>query len=267
MQQAQDFLDESLSLAAILEPLDNAGFARQTLFKGWTIEDVLGHLHMFNHAANLTAESGDKFETFFAPVAAQLSAGKTLLQTQHGWLDGLTGRQLFKAWHRGCEQTAARYAEIDPKARLKWAGPDMSARSAITARQMETWAHGQECFDVLGHQRQDSDRLKNIAHLGVTTFGWTFLNRGEEVPDPPPFVRLTAPSAAIWEWNEAQDDNRVEGLASEFCQVVTQVRNIADTSLNTTGPAATRWMAVAQCFAGPPEDPPAPGTRHVSRPE
>ena len=57
--------------------------------------------------------------------------------------------------------------------------------------------------------------------------------------------------------------NRIEGQASEFCQVVTQVRNIADTSLRVTGDPATRWMAIAQCFAGPPVDPPAKGVRRT----
>jgi adenylate cyclase len=40
-----------------------------------------------------------------------------------------------------------------------------------------------------------------------------------------------------------------------------QVRNIADTRLAVHGEAARRWMACAQCFAGGPEPPPAPGTR------
>jgi hypothetical protein len=53
----------------------------------------------------------------------------------------------------------------------------------------------------------------------------------------------------------------VEGSASEFCQVVTQVRNVADTRLRVSGETARRWMAIAQCFAGGPETPPAPGTR------
>ena len=57
----------------------------------------------------------------------------------------------------------------------------MSARSSITARQMETCAHAQEVFDCLGQYRADTDRIRNIAHLEVNTFGWTFVNRGEEV--------------------------------------------------------------------------------------
>jgi hypothetical protein len=60
-------------------------------------------------------------------------------------------------------------------------------------------------------------------------------------------------------------DNSVEGSAAEFCQVVTQVRNIADTKMRVVGPAAAAWMSIAQCFAGPPEDPPPLGTRFTQR--
>jgi len=138
----------------------------------------------------------------------------------------------------------------------------MSALSSITARQMETWAHGQEVFDVLGAERVDTDRIRNIAHLGVSTFGWTFINRGMVVPDPAPFVQLTGPSGVVWNWNTPQNDNMVQGQASDFAQVVTQVRNVAETGLNVTGQGAQDWMKLAQCFAGPPVDPPAPGQRY-----
>jgi hypothetical protein len=53
----------------------------------------------------------------------------------------------------------------------------------------------------------------------------------------------------------------VSGDAVEFCQVVTQSRNIEDTGLSVTGDNARLWMSKAQCFAGPPEQPPAPGVR------
>jgi uncharacterized protein (TIGR03084 family) len=77
-------------------------------------------------------------------------------------------------------------------------------------------------------------------------------------------VRLTAPSGAVWEWNVPTADNSVAGPALDFCQVVTQVRNIADTTLTVAGDAARQWMRLAQCFAGPPEDPPGPGIRFVT---
>jgi len=266
MKEAIDFSEESDALAAILSDADDETLAKVTLFKGWTIEDVIGHLHMWNVAAGLTLESREKFQEFFASVANHLMAGKSHPEAQRIWLDetqnGLHGRPLFEAWRGYYPKLAKAYGAADPDARVAWAGPDMTTRSKMIARQMETWAHGQEIFDVLGLVREENDRIRNICHLGVTTFSWTFKNRGAEVPLPKPYVRLTAPSGAVWEWNDPQDDNAVIGDAAHFAQIVTQTRNIADTSLETIGDNASRWMEIAQCFAGAPETPPAKGARH-----
>ena len=119
--------------------------------------------------------------------------------------------------------------ESDPKRRLPWFGPDMGVRMFTTARLMETWAHGQEVYDLMRVERTHTDRIKHIATIGMKTFGWTFVNRGLEVPGAPPYVRLVAPSGEIWEWNEPSESERISGDAVDFCQVVTQGRNIADT--------------------------------------
>ncbi len=262
MQQAEDFRAESLALAAILAPLSDDDFNAKTQFKGWSINDVLGHLHMFNVAADLTLESGLKFAAFFQPIAEGMARGQSLLESQSSFLNGLKGRDLFAIWQDCAHKLADHYALADPKARLRWAGPDMSARSSITARQMETWAHGQEIFDLLGLVRAEHDRVKNIVHLGVSTFGWSFANRGLKVPEPAPHLKLTAPSGAVWRWNPEQTDNLITGSAVDFARAVTQTRNIKDMSLATIGPSATDWMEIAQCFAGPPETPPNKGQRH-----
>lgn len=267
MRQAEDFRTETQVLAEVLEPLKDADFGIRTQFKGWSIDDVLGHLHMFNVAAQKALDSRDAFDDFLAPITRRLQQGQSLVQAQYPWLDGLRGRSLFSAWRDTANALADAFAHTDPKTRLAWVGPDMSALSSLTARQMETWAHGQEVFDALGQGRPENDRIRNICVLGVNTHGWTFQNRGLPIPTPAPHVRLIAPSGAVWTWHPDQPENRVQGTAVDFARVVTQVRNIADTDLLPTGPAARDWMAMAQCFAGAPEDPPAPGTRYRVDPD
>ena len=66
-----------------------------------------------------------------------------------------------------------------------------------------------------------------------------------------------------WTFNDFSEDDFVEGSAVDFCHVVTQVRNIADVDLTVWGDVSEAWMSIAQCFAGPPEDPPAAGSRLV----
>ena len=258
------FCEESEALHRLLDPMKDVGFERATLFKGWTVGDILTHLHFWNGAAALSLADAAGFAGFLARLRTELPRSG-LREMENTAVAPLRGRALLRAWRERCSELADRFAAADPQSRLPWAGPDMSARSSISARLMETWAHAQAIYDLLGVERVDTDRIRSIAFLGVNTFGWTFRNRGEEPPAPPPHVRLTAPSGAQWRWNEAQEDRLVEGSATEFCQVVAQTRNIADTRLVVRGDAAARWMAQAQCFAGPPQDPPAPGTRFKAR--
>jgi uncharacterized protein (TIGR03084 family) len=177
------------------------------------------------------------------------------------WLGDISGAELHARWRALLGRLCDALAATDPEQRLPWVGPSMKPRMFATARQMETWAHGWEIYDLLARPRTCTDRLRNVATIGVRTFGWTFANRKIEPPGPPPRVELRAPSGALWTWNEDNATDLVAGDAVEFCQVVTQVRNVADTRLQVEGPVATRWMAIAQCFAGPPAEPPPPGTR------
>lgn len=264
MQQAQDFLDESEALHALIAPLSDAELKAPTLFKRWTIETIIGHLHMWNWAADLSLKDGEAFQRFYGEVGKAMAEGGTLSDFERGWLDGRAGRALVATWRDFYGPMAERFGAADPSARVPWAGPSMSVRSSITARLMETWAHAQAIYDVMGVRRENTDRIRNIVVLGVNTYGWTFKNRGLEPPEPMPHLKLTAPSGALWTYGEPSREELIEGPAEAFCQVVTQTRNIADTSLAVTGPNATAWMANAQCFAGAPETPPAPGTRKMA---
>jgi len=180
-----------------------------------------------------------------------------------GKLGDLQGQKLVKLWHDNFIEMAERYGKTDPRKRVKWAGPDMTARSKITARLMETWAHGQAIYDQLGLVRKNTDTIQNVVQIGVSTYKWTYNVRSTSPPGPMPHLRLTAPSGALWKYGEEGQSNYIEGLAEEFCQVVTQCRNIADTSLKVVGPVAQDWMSKAQCFAGMEHPPPPPGVRKI----
>jgi uncharacterized protein (TIGR03084 family) len=71
-------------------------------------------------------------------------------------------------------------------------------------------------------------------------------------PDRPVRVALTAPDGGTWAWGPDGAADQVSGPALDFCLTVTQRRNLADTGLVITGPAAADWMGIAQAFAGPP---------------
>ena len=265
MQQASDFLVECDAVFGLLSPLSENDFANQTQFKGWTINQIIQHLLFFDRLAAVSMTDEGAFDIQYAALNDLLENGMALTKATDLVLAGLGGIKLRTAWAQGTKDLTAVFTEADPKARVKWVGPSMSARSSITARLMETWAHAQAIYDLLGVRRVNNDGIANIVRLGVNTFGWTFSNRAEPVPDAMPLVRLKAPSGVIWMYGDANSEQSIEGLAEEFCMVVTQTRNIADTSLDVRGPHAARWMEVAQCFAGPPRSPPAAGSRYCRK--
>jgi uncharacterized protein (TIGR03084 family) len=257
-QQIQDFHSEADALCGVLADMAPDAWRQPTGFKHWTIWDVVAHLHHGDTFGLTTLTNPDEYQAM-----AQARQDSDLPRTEYtaAWLGAIDGPTLLARWKSGYESLCAAFMRADPQSRLAWSGPGMKPRMFMTSRQMETWAHGFAVYDLLGGTRQHADRLRNIATLGVRTFGWTFANRGLPVPNEPPHVSLTSPSGQQWEWNAESLEASVNGSAVEFCQVVTQVRNIKDVSLDVRGDAAVAWMAVAQCFAGPPEQPPAPGTR------
>lgn len=261
MQAAYDFQDECDAINALLSDLSPADFDRATAFKGWTIGEIIEHLHLFNIAADDALQGDAVFAEFCAKIVPDMAKGHRTLQRR--WFGDTPASDTYEAWAKFYPEMASRFKVADPEARTKWFGPDMSVRSCIIARQMEHWAHAQAIYDVLGVERVNGDRLKNVAHIGVTTYSWSFKVNSLPPPKPKPYIRLTAPSGAVWEWNDPQADNRLEGPAEDFCQLVTQCRNIgdADIALTLTGGTAAQWMKIAQCFAGPPETPPVVGTR------
>ncbi|MBI3245377.1 MAG: TIGR03084 family protein [Deltaproteobacteria bacterium] len=261
LQQAYDFRDECEDLFALLDTVEDHDWGKTTQFKEWTVNDVVAHLHFGNYLADLSLRDSAAFLDFIRNFTAASKHATGRLAATHAWLAGTKNHALLQRWREFSLEMTERFAVADPSKRVKWVGPDMSVRSSITARLMETWAHGQAVYDVLGQVRHHADRIKNVAVLGINTFGWTFTNRRLPVPTDSPYVRLTAPSGAIWEWNSPTLENCIEGSAVEFCQVVAQTRNLGDTALRVVGETATTWMAMAQCFAGPPETPPAAGRR------
>ena len=260
-----DLRVEGEELYNLLRDADTGIWTEVSTFKDWTVWDVIAHLHFSDHMALTSLSSGEAFKQLMKDIMAVKSARKYTNQwlTENG--HGVSGPDLLERWRSMFLELCDTLAAADPDERFLWAGPGMKARMFATARQMETWAHGWEIYDLLGIPRSHTDRIKNIVTIGVRTYGWTFTNRKLEVPEEVPFVELTAPSGEIWTFNDSASSNKVSGDAVEFSQVVTQTRNIGDTSLQVTGDNAQAWMAIAQCFAGPPEDPPAVGSRQFNK--
>ncbi len=251
----QDLAEEYEALDGIVAPLAPDQWERETPFASWTIRDEIAHLAFFDGAARLTATDPVGFSRHLAELAALPDPFEDTLAKGRA----LSATDLLPWWRTERTGLLGAFSSLDPKTRLTWYGPPMSARSLATSRVMETWAHGQDILDTLGRSRRPTDRLRHIAHIGVGTFSWSFLNRGLTPPASPVRVELAGPSGDLWSWGPPEAADRIRGNAQDFCLVVTQRRHVDDTSLATTGAAARQWMLVAQAFAGPPAEGPKPG--------
>ena len=188
MQQARDFRDESDALAAVLEGRPDADWSRPTLFKDWTANDIIRHLHFWNRLANLALTDPDGFQALRRRFREK--AATTGHRAAEASMSGdLGGQALLGDWRGFYHEMAERWAGVDPRQCVPWVGPKMSARSSITVRLMETrlmetWAHGQAVFDLFGLAREEHDRLRNVVVLGVNTWGSTWAVRERKPPGP-----------------------------------------------------------------------------------
>ena len=261
-QETADLHAEQRELMGLARTLSDAQWAQRSHFYGWTPWDEIAHLCFFDQTGLLAATDEEGFARDTQALLAELATGREISAIARARYGHLDGPQLLAHWGPIAERLTAALAERDPRARLPWYGPAMSARSFATARLMETWAHGQDVWDTVGRRRPVGPRLRHIAHIGVTTFGWSFVNRKLPVPTVQPYVELAPPQGGpAWTWGDPASGEFVRGPAEDFCLLVTQRRNLADTALVHTAGSASDWLAIAQCFAGEPASAPPPGLR------
>lgn len=254
----RDLIAEQAALDEIVVALPDARWRSATPSPGWTVADQIGHLTYFDGAAATAITAPDDF----------LAERDALLAAAAGGLAGVDeftlgalrtlapGRQL-EAWRANRARLAEAAATLGEDARIAWYGPSMGAKSFLTARLMEVWAHGSDVVDAVGARREPTDRLRHIAQLGYMTRGWSYVVRGELPPEGDIRLELVAPDGSPWTWGPAVAADTVAGRAEDFCLVVTQRRHLDDTMLRT-GTLGRHWLLRAQAFAGGPSDPPVP---------
>ncbi len=244
-----DLVAEESALASLLAPLTPAQWDLPTPATGWAVRDQVAHLAMAEDLATLAATDEDGFAARLAKLMTDLDAVESTNANQARAADPA---ELLAWWTTSAGATIEAVRTRADGDRISWITGPMSAVSFATARLMETWAHGHDIAAALGVEPAPTARLRHVADLGVRTRGFSFRNRGLPVPDAEPRVELRGPDAEPWVWGPQQDAERVEGDALDFCLVVTQRRDVDDTALKITGAGSAAWMAIAQCFAGPP---------------
>ena len=244
-----DLAAESADLRGLVADLDERGWRTPTPAIGWAIGDQVSHLAFFDDAAVTSATDQARFGAELAGPAESGSLSTDDVAARHR---DMTGAELLAWFDAARGRLIETFGRLDPAERLPWFGPPMSAASAVTARIMETWAHGQDVADALDVTRDPTGRLKHIAHIGVRALPFSFVIHGLAPPAEAVRVELAWSGGEVWAWGPADAENVVTGPALDFCLLVTQRRHRADTAVRARGQVAERWLGIAQAFAGPP---------------
>ena len=244
-----DLLDdlgaERHELQEQLRAIGPDAWLRPTPARGWDVRDTIAHLADTDEMAIATATgaSGSLNER-----AGASASGEDV--TYQGVLHGRrrSGAEVL-AWF--ASTTAAEhdmFEALDPNARVPW-GIGMRAPSLVTARLMETWAHGLDVYAAIGVEPVDSDRLARVAWLATRALPYAYTFAGREPPADALRVELTLPSGAEWAYGPADAPSRITGSAGEYCRLFVQRLKIDDArTLRADGPAATGALSVARAF-------------------
>ncbi|MFC4531823.1 TIGR03084 family metal-binding protein [Sphaerisporangium dianthi] len=251
-----DLRAESAELTAMIRTLDAAGWELATPAKGWAVRDQISHLAWFDDAATTAVTDAEGFR---AALPALTARGDSAVDEIAQAARSLSPEQVLDWFRTARARSLDAFGGLAPKTRLPWYGPDLSAMSFVTARLMETWAHGQDVADALGIARVPTARLRHVADLGVRAMPYGFTVRGMDAPKDPVRVELALPDGTPWSRGPEGAADLVRGPVLDFCLLVTQRCSLADTSLEVRGDTAAAWTAVAQAFAGPPGDGRPPG--------
>lgn len=241
-----DLEEEQHSLQDLLAGITDATWLTPTPSEGWDVRDTVAHLADTDDIAVDTVLGGprslnDEAQKYATPEEFTLS----------GCLRGreMSGPEVLEWWRGASAKERAVLAEADPTLRVPW-GLGMQVPSLVTARVMETWAHGLDIRAALGAPEHDTDvNLGHVAWLGARALPYAFSVAGREMPEGELRIELTLPSGATWEFGPPGANNRITGPASEFCRLFVQRLTRAEaTGLSGKGPLAEAALDVARAY-------------------
>jgi uncharacterized protein (TIGR03084 family) len=244
-----DLAGEGVRLEALVVGLPDAAWRTPTPAAGWDVATQIAHLAWTDEAAHAAATDKARWDALVLEALADPEHATDRAAIQGGLA---APPALLTRWRTARDRLAVALRRYPQGQKMPWYGPPMSATSMATARFMETWAHSLDVHEALGVAPEVSDRIRHVAHLGVRTRDFSFATHLAPAPTEEFRVDLTAPSGEVWSWGPEDAAQSVTGPAYDFCLLVTQRVDRADTSLVAVGRDAHTWLSIAQCFAGPP---------------
>ncbi|GAC1411545.1 MAG: TIGR03084 family metal-binding protein [Actinomycetota bacterium] len=241
----EELRQEQADLEAIVRDLSDEQWHRATPSAGWTVKDQMSHLADTEDIAYDTATNGSRSLNV---EAARYSSAEAFTEAMCDKGRPLPPGEVLKWWLAGSARLRALLSTLDPKQRIPW-GLGMSARSFVTARLMEHWAHGLDVRAASGLPPNITPRLRNVAWLITNASGYAFSYARRPKPEGSLRVDLLAPGDQLWSFGPEDATDRITGDAAEYCILGVQRMRLEDAkSLRAQGPLAEQTLQVLRAF-------------------
>jgi uncharacterized protein (TIGR03084 family) len=240
-----DLRAEQRELQDRLRSIDPDAWLQPTPARGWDVRDTIAHLADTDEMAIATATGAPGSLNARVEISA---SGEDV--TFRGVLHGRrrSGRDVCAWFESSTAALHEMFLAIDPNERVPW-GIGMRPPSLVSARLMETWAHGLDVYAAVGVAPTDTDRLAQVAWLATRALPYAYSVAGREPPGMPIRVELTLPSGEPWATGPADAPDRITGPAGEYCRVFVHRLAVDDaTMLHADGEAAADALRVARAY-------------------
>lgn len=216
----------------------------------WTVKDAIIHIAIYDYGAiQMVREAAENVRAVINGLG-----GTDEFKRTKNYRD-LSGEEVLFKWRKYRTLMDAAFMEKDMKDKVNWAPgvPPMSARSLLTARQMELWAHSVDICKALGIEVEVDDSITNTLFLAWQARKNAYRINGFSLPDTAMYLELVLPSGAMWIKGEENEENFIKGSAKDFAMISVRRINWRDTGLIVHGPEAERYADIVQTYAGDAE--------------
>ena len=239
----RDLIAEGDCLAATITAANDQDFTRATFCPGWTVLHQVAHLEWTDSQLirALTDPEG------FTSEAAAMPRHRVDEAARAGSARG--AEACIRAWEASRRRVIDVVRQQSDSTRVPWFGPPMSITTAVTARIMETFAHGHDIADAVGATVEPTARLRHVATLAWKARSYSFSVRGLEVPTTELRLEVRGVDGEIWSWGPDSAENRVTADAYDFALLATRRRTRPDSGASAVGVDAERWLEIIQAYA------------------
>lgn len=254
-----DLVAEEQHLDQFLQGLTDREWKKKTPAVGWTIQDQVSHLaYVEGVAAEVLDQGKERIDAeAISDIDEWTAIGVAIGRPQRH-------QEVIEWWRHGRADVVDALSRMDAGDRVPWIYGEMSAKSFATMRLMETWAHGLDIKvamlgrilpipeDDLEEDEEDpladTPRLRHIAWLGQKSLPFSYKMVGEEYPAQGVRVEVMGPKYQAWRFGPEDTDQVIRGMAGDWCRVVVQRQDPADTGLKAVGEHAERALDIARAY-------------------